>query len=62
MLPARAMPIAAPSSRAVSLTADPTPWLSSGVLDMIAVVDGAVAIPMPVAQIAIIHTDCQYTS
>ena len=49
-----AIPMAAPSSRAVSLTADPTPWLSSGVFDMMAVVDGAVASPIPVAMTPVI--------
>ncbi|MEH3155176.1 MAG: hypothetical protein PGN29_07425 [Gordonia paraffinivorans] len=47
MLPASAIPIAAPSSREVSFTADATPWLSAGVDTMIPVVAGAVARPMP---------------
>ena len=62
MLPATAIPMAAPISRAVSLTADPIPWLSSGVFDMMAVVDDAVASPIPMAHNTMIQIAVQYVS
>src|SRR6476659_7854856 len=48
-LPSTATPSAPPSSRLVSLTAEPTPALCSGNERMIAPVDGAVVMPMPSA-------------
>src|SRR6478609_4019813 len=48
-LPSTATPSAPPSSRVVSFTAEPTPALCSGSDRMIAPVDGAVVMPMPVA-------------
>ena len=47
MLPMTATPSAAPTSRLVSFTAEPTPALSRGSEPMIDSVDGASARPMP---------------
>ena len=47
MLPSTATPRAPPSSRVVSLIAEPTPALSSGTEPMIAPVAGAIARLMP---------------
>src|SRR4051794_39592370 len=49
MLPRMAMPSAPPSSRVVSLTAEPTPALLSGTDDMIAPVAGGIVNAMPPA-------------
>ena len=49
MLPSTAMPSAPPSSRVVSLTAEPTPALLSGTDDMIAPVAGGIVSAMPPA-------------
>ena len=51
MLPRMAMPSAPPSSRVVSLTADPTPALLSGTDDMIVPVAGGIVSAMPPASI-----------
>src|SRR5712691_72124 len=48
-LPMTATPNAPPSSRVVSLTAEPTPALFSGSETMMAPVEGAVTMPMPAA-------------
>ena len=47
IVPSTAMPRAAPSSRVVSLTAEPTPALSIGTADMMVPVAGAKTRPMP---------------
>ena len=47
MLPITAMPRAPPTSRVVSLTAEPTPDLASGTDDTMALVAGAVVQAMP---------------
>ena len=47
MLPNTAMPSAPPSSRVVSLTAEPTPALAIGTAFMIPLVAGAATIAMP---------------
>ncbi len=49
-LPSTAMPSAPPTSRVVSLTADPTPNWSGGSEPMIASVAGVMARPMPAAE------------
>ena len=45
--PSSATPIAPPTSRTVSLSADATPCRSGGSDSVIAVVDGVIASPMP---------------
>ena len=50
MLPSTATPRAPPTSRLVSLTAEPTPALASGMDSMTAPVAGAVVMAMPAAQ------------
>ena len=52
MEPSTAMPSALPNSREVSLTADATPCLATGVFCTIAVVAGAVHRPRPTAAIS----------
>lgn len=47
MVPRMAMPRALPSSREVSLTAEPTPCLAGGREAVIAVVEGVPARPIP---------------
>src|SRR5581483_6265937 len=59
-LPSTATPRAPPSSRVVSLTADPTPALRSGIDAMIPVVDGAIDRPIPAPIVTMASTRCQY--
>ena len=58
-LPSTATPSAPPSSRVVSLTAEPTPALRSGSDAMIPVVDGAIDRPIPTAMVTMARTRCQ---
>ena len=47
MLPITAIPIAPPTSRERSLSADPTPCRAGGSASVIAVVAGVIAAPIP---------------
>src|SRR6516165_5345528 len=47
MLPITAIPIAPPTSRERSLSAEPTPWWEGGSVSVIELVAGVVAVPSP---------------